>query len=185
MRGLARSFPVRVTVRGIGRWVSDEREGVVAIFQRGTQQPAVEVAEPQAAVLPEDAAALRDEVDIDPLVEEATTRLREALTRLDARDEWGRALAWRHVSRIVLGPVLTQLRDSETALRLLRAQATEVPEPEPVTPEPFDGHSLDVADIPEQPVIPSYPTALSSPVDLPAFTTDAPLFVDEDPPRWQ
>jgi hypothetical protein len=137
----------------------------VAIFQRGTQQAPVEATEPQVAVLAEDAAALRDEVDIDPMVEQATERLREALTRLDARDEWGRALAWRQVSRIVLGPVLTQLRDSETALRLLRAQATEVPEPVPS--EPFDGHSLDVVDIPDQ--TPASP---------------APVLQYEEPPRW-
>ena len=68
-----------------------------------------------------DWATLRDEVDSDPLVEEATERLRAALTVLEPRDEWGRPIAWRQVARIALGPLVTQLRDSLTANRLLDA----------------------------------------------------------------
>ena len=77
-----------------------------------------------------DAVALRDEADPDPLVEEAVERLRGALTSLVARDEWGRPLAWRQIARIAIGPLLTQLRDAQTASQLLdatRPGATAVP----------------------------------------------------------
>jgi hypothetical protein len=70
---------------------------------------------------------LRDETDSDPLVEQATDRLRAALTALDARDEWGRALAWRQVARIAIGPLLVELRDAQTAARLSAATDTGVP----------------------------------------------------------
>lgn len=76
-------------------------------------------------------AALRDEVDSDPLVEDAVQRLRAALTSMEARDEWGRPLAWRHVARIVLGPLLTQLRDSQTTTVLLDATRPAPEEPAP------------------------------------------------------
>ncbi|HET6817866.1 MAG TPA: hypothetical protein VFH66_11625 [Mycobacteriales bacterium] len=73
-----------------------------------------------ATVEPED-SFLRDEVDPDPLVEEAVERLRDALGTLVARDEWGRPLPWRQVARIAIGPLLTQLRDVQTAAQLLDA----------------------------------------------------------------
>jgi len=72
---------------------------------------------------------LRDEPDPDPLVEEAAERLRGALVSLDARDEWGRRLAWRQVARIALGPVVTELRDAQTAARLMAATQPAGPEP--------------------------------------------------------
>jgi hypothetical protein len=113
----------------------------VAIFHRGLPERS-EVTEPVVR-LDEEAARLRDETDIDPLVEDATARLRESLTQLEARDEWGRTIPWRHVARIVLGPLLTQLRDSETAFRLLQAHGDLPPAPEAspevaveITPEP-------------------------------------------------
>ena len=61
---------------------------------------------------------LRDERDPDDLVEEATARLRDTLITLDARDEWGRAIAWRQVVRIALAPMLAELRDARTISRL-------------------------------------------------------------------
>ena len=74
-----------------------------------------------------DPAALRRESDVDPVVEEATERLRAALTSLDARDEWGRPIAWRQVARIAIGPLLAQLRDAQTAALLSSATDTAVP----------------------------------------------------------
>lgn len=76
-------------------------------------------------------AELRDQVDPDPLVEQATDRLRTALTSLDARDEWGRQLAWRQIARIAIGPLLTELRDSQTAARLTEATAQVGAQPTP------------------------------------------------------
>jgi hypothetical protein len=73
---------------------------------------------------PAGAAELRGQVDPDPLVEQATDRLRDALTTLDAHDEWGRQLAWRQVARIAIGPLLTELRDAQTAVRLMTAAQT-------------------------------------------------------------
>lgn len=66
---------------------------------------------------------LRDEVDPDSVVEEAVQRLRSHVSSLEARDEWGRPLAWRQVARIVLGPLIADLRDSQTATRIARALA--------------------------------------------------------------
>jgi hypothetical protein len=74
-----------------------------------------------------DIAALRDEPDPDPLVEQAVDRMRSALASLEAYDEWGRALAWRQVARIALGPLVTELRDSQTTARLLDATRPPVP----------------------------------------------------------
>src|SRR4051794_21944008 len=82
--------------------------------------PAAEPA-PVYVVPAADVARLRDEIDPDPLIEEAAERLRAALTSLEAHDEWGRTLAWRQVARIALGPIVTQLRDSQTAARLIDA----------------------------------------------------------------
>jgi hypothetical protein len=82
-----------------------------------------------AATEPHD-LALRDEVDPDPVVEEAADRLRAALSSLVARDEWGRELAWRQVARIAVGPLVTQLRDAQTTSQLLdatRPPASAVP----------------------------------------------------------
>ncbi|HEU5034247.1 MAG TPA: hypothetical protein VFT62_05750 [Mycobacteriales bacterium] len=93
------------------------------IFNRGEQQPAAASTKPGSPELGVDDRRLRDETDPDPLVEQAAERLRQALHTLEARDEWGRALAWRQVARIALGPILTQLRDAETAMRLKDAVA--------------------------------------------------------------
>jgi hypothetical protein len=82
-----------------------------------------------ATLTPADLTHLRDEPDPDPLVEEAAERLRGAIVSLDARDEWGRRLPWRQVARIALGPVVTQLRDAQTAARLMAATQPSAPEP--------------------------------------------------------
>lgn len=74
---------------------------------------------PQAEVDPQ----LRDEVDLDPVVEEMAERLRSQLGSLSATDEFGRSLAWRKVVRIALGPELTRLRDAATAAVLWDALA--------------------------------------------------------------
>jgi hypothetical protein len=71
---------------------------------------------------------LRAETDPDPLVEQGTERLRIALSSLDAKDEWGRPLAWRHVVRIAMGTVLAELRDAQTALSLAEATRRRVTE---------------------------------------------------------
>ncbi|HET7311520.1 MAG TPA: hypothetical protein VFJ17_09360 [Mycobacteriales bacterium] len=83
-----------------------------------------------------DADALRHETDPDPVIEEAAERLRAALTCLDARDEWGRAIPWRQVARIALGPLASRLRDAETAALLSAATDTAVPAAAPMTLEP-------------------------------------------------
>ena len=63
---------------------------------------------------------LRDEPDLDPVVEAAAQRLREKLGSLDAVDEWGRPLAWRQVARIALGDLASpRVRDALTVDRLL------------------------------------------------------------------
>ena len=105
----------------------------MGIFQRGERSAQmVGIAEDMDENIDEARALLRDEPDVDPIVEEATDRLREELRHLVARDEWGRELAWRHVARIALGPVLTKLRDQETTIRLLAAtHPGTVPQPEP------------------------------------------------------
>jgi hypothetical protein len=86
--------------------------------------------------------ALRDQVDPDPLVEEATARLREQLLALDAVDAWGRPLAWRQVARIALGTLATpRVRDALTADVLEDAVTSERPAPElerSVSPETTD-----------------------------------------------
>lgn len=74
---------------------------------------------------------LRAESDPDPLVEQGTERLRAALSSLEAKDEWGRSLAWRQVVRIAMGTVLAELRDAQTALNL--AEATRQPVAEAAT----------------------------------------------------
>lgn len=66
---------------------------------------------------------LRDQVDPDPVVEEAVQRLRSQVSNLEARDEWGRPLAWRQVARIVLGPLIADLRDSQTSAQIALALA--------------------------------------------------------------
>ena len=89
---------------------------------------------------------LRDQVDPDPLVEEATARLREQLLALDAVDTWGRPLAWRQVARIALGSLATpRVRDALTADVLADAMNDAVAEQEPapelersVSPETTD-----------------------------------------------
>jgi hypothetical protein len=73
--------------------------------RRTEQLDAVAQFQAEAGLDPAELARLRDERDPDPLLEEATERLRAALVHLDARDEWGRRLAWRQVARIALGPV--------------------------------------------------------------------------------
>ena len=95
-------------------------------------RPAVEPLERevgQPGLSPVGLAELRDQVDPDPLVEQATDRLRAALTSLDARDEWGRQLAWRQIARIAIGPLLTELRDAQTAARLTEATGQVMPQP--------------------------------------------------------
>jgi hypothetical protein len=105
-----------------------------------------------------DVAALRDEPDPDPLVEQAADRLRAALTSLEARDEWGRALAWRQVARIALGPLVTELRDSQTAARLLAATR-----PAPTTEPPAEAE-VDIFDGDDS----AAPTAtLPTPTEMP------------------
>jgi hypothetical protein len=140
----------------------------VPIFNRGEQQPAPAGNTPNAPELDVDQRRLRDETDPDPLVEQAAERLRQALHTLEARDEWGRPLAWRQVARIALGPILTQLRDAETAMRLKDAVApatateggTERAEPAaaaeaPSTPVPASSESASpepaAAEPPRQP----------------------------------
>lgn len=82
---------------------------------------------------------LRDERDPDPLVEEATQRLRDRLQSLEAVDEWGRPLPWRHVARIALGSLVTpRVRDAVTADALAEAVA-----PEPTTAVSHDTTSHD------------------------------------------
>jgi hypothetical protein len=94
----------------------------VALLRRSTPSTHDQATSPAGEVAdPVDRRALRDEADPDPLVEEAAERLRAALVALDARDEWGRAIAWRQVARIAVGPLLTQLRDSQTTAELLDA----------------------------------------------------------------
>ena len=83
----------------------------------------------QPGLSPVGLAELRDQVDPDPLVEQATDRLRAALTSLDARDEWGRQLAWRQIARIAVGPLLTELRDAQTAARLTEATGHVMTQP--------------------------------------------------------
>ena len=77
-------------------------------------EPEADVVRPTVTTDP----ALRDERDPDPTVDEAVERLRRDVSELVAYDEWGRPLAWRHVARIVLGPLVSDLRDSQTAARL-------------------------------------------------------------------
>jgi hypothetical protein len=85
--------------------------------------------------------ALRDEVDPDPLVEEATGRLREQLQCREPVDQWGRPVAWRQVARIALGPLASpRVRDARTA-DLLEESVVAEPETEParsVSPETRD-----------------------------------------------
>jgi hypothetical protein len=81
-------------------------------------------------------ASLRDEPDPDPAVEEALQRLRSQVSEFVAYDEWGRPLAWRHVVRIVLGPLISDLRDSQTAARLGVALTETEPVPTPPTEAP-------------------------------------------------
>ena len=70
--------------------------------------------------------AMRDEHDPDPLVEEATQRLRDRLNALEAVDEWGRPVPWRHVARIALGSLATpRVRDAVTADALAEAVAPD------------------------------------------------------------
>jgi hypothetical protein len=89
-----------------------------------------EVSTEQAAGTAAADPALRDQVDPDPVVEEAVQRLRSHVSSLEARDEWGRLLAWRQVARIALGPLIADLRDSQTAARLADALADHaVPAP--------------------------------------------------------
>jgi hypothetical protein len=105
----------------MGRCSIDEGEATVGIFQRGERLETAIADDMLDDNIDESRRQLRDEVDVDPLVEEATERLREELKSLVARDEWGRELAWRYVARIALGPVLAKLRDQETTIRLLAA----------------------------------------------------------------
>ena|SRR5947209_607302 len=118
-----------------------------------TEVAAAAPAEPLLS--PAGLAAMRDEHDPDPLVEEATDRLRASLTALDARDEWGRQLAWRQVARIALGPVLTQLRDAQTAARLTTATSEAVSEPAPA-PAPVAAELFSVQRQPEDPIDPPF-----------------------------
>lgn len=69
---------------------------------------------------------LRDERDPDPVVEEATERLRQELSDLGAVDAWGRPVAWRQVARIALGSLATPaVRDALTAQALQEAVSTQ------------------------------------------------------------
>ena len=66
-------------------------------------------------------AALRDEPDTDPLVEEMVARLRHGIGSLHALDEWGRPMSWRNVVRLAAAPLVSRLRDAETAVALSRS----------------------------------------------------------------
>lgn len=79
-------------------------------------------------VAPEVDPALRDEVDPDPLIEEMVQRLRDNLSSLAAVDEWGRAMSWRNVVRLAVGPSAQRFRDAQTAAELAVALA-DVPAP--------------------------------------------------------
>lgn len=116
----------------------------MGIFQRGERSETVGVIDDLDENIDESRRLLRDEADVDPLVEEATARLREELKHLVARDEWGRELAWRYVARIALGPVLTRLRDQETTIRLLEA-TRNAPDVEPE--RTADDHILDALEV--------------------------------------
>jgi hypothetical protein len=88
------------------------------------QEPA-----PVGPVRNEPDTALRDQVDPDRLVEEATARLRDQLQSLDAVDAWGRPLAWRQVARIALGSLASpRVRDALTADVLADAVTQDVPD---------------------------------------------------------
>jgi hypothetical protein len=128
----------------MGRCSGDKGRQIVGIFQRGERLETA-VADELDANVDGTRRELRDEVDVDPIVEEATDRLRGELRTLVARDEWGRELPWRYVARIALGPVLTRLRDQETTIRLLEAtrQAPDVA-PESTPDDPALG-ALEVA----------------------------------------
>lgn len=67
-------------------------------------------ATPVISVLPEVDPALRDTADPDPIVEEMVQRLRTTLQGMVALDEFGRAVPWRQVVRLALGPSLDRLR---------------------------------------------------------------------------
>ena len=73
---------------------------------------------PVISELPVDESELRDEWDPDPLVEQAVQRLRDSLGGMTATDEWGRPMAWRHVVRSALGPLLGELRDAQASMAL-------------------------------------------------------------------
>ena len=87
------------------------------------------------AVPPRVSLELRDERDPDPMIEEMAARLRGGLSRLEAYDEWGRPLAWRNVVRLAVGPMVSQLRDTQTAAEIattmLAAGSEPVAEPLP------------------------------------------------------
>ncbi len=105
--------------------------------------------------------ALRDEVDLDPLVEQMTERLRVRLGGLAAIDEFGRPLPWRQVVRLALGPALVRLRENE-----------------PVGGEPGrgdDGASRSNGPASPEPV-PAYPADVV--IDLSRHEPPAPV------PRW-
>lgn len=81
--------------------------------------------EPVSRELPLDEPVLRDEWDPDPLVEQAVQRLRDSLGGLAAVDEWGRPMAWRHIVRSALGPVLGELRDAQSSLLITETLRTD------------------------------------------------------------
>jgi hypothetical protein len=115
-----------VTWCGLRRCADDVKEGrdMSMLRRREGTVPTAAAPEPAdalpAATEPHD-LGLRDELDPDPLVEEAVERMRRSLSSLVARDEWGRELAWRQVARIAIGPLLTRLRDAQTTTQLLDA----------------------------------------------------------------
>jgi hypothetical protein len=87
------------------------------VFRHRPSEP-----DPVALSIAEPDVALRDERDPDPIVEEATERLRQELSDLGAVDAWGRPLAWRQVARIALGTLATpRVRDALTAEALADA----------------------------------------------------------------
>jgi hypothetical protein len=119
--------------------------GENAMFE--PRRKSVATREQSTALPPEPDAALRDEVDDDPLIEQMVARLRDGMRTLDAIDEWGRPVSWRNVVRIAVGPLASALRDAQTAAALgsaISREATSPAEPDGVG-WPVGRHSVEPA----------------------------------------
>lgn len=88
------------------------------MFESKRKQTVVEIVPQGYTLAPHESMDLRDEVDSDPFIEEMVARLRDGLSSLHAVDEWGRPLAWRNVVRLAVGPMVSALRDSQTATEI-------------------------------------------------------------------